>query len=147
MKMLAVSSHGPGAWLIKLFTFSKWNHIAVLFEDYPDDLDNCSVVDVTFLSGVRIMSFARFKTKYSNIEMIEANVPNEIAGKTFAISQMNKGYDWKAIFGIIFQNRSWENTDKWFCSEFAEAIRIASGRRVFRSDISGILPREIYAVI
>lgn len=146
MKILVISSHGIGAWLIKLFTFSKWNHTAVLFDD-SNDIDNCSVVDVTASSGVRVMSFYRFKKIYKNIEILDTYVPDENAGKSFALSQIGKKYDWGAIFGIIFQNRNWESRNRWFCAELSETIRVESGRRVFRSDISGILPRELYAVI
>ena len=34
MKILVVDSrHNIGSWLIKLFTFSRWNHTATWYED------------------------------------------------------------------------------------------------------------------
>jgi hypothetical protein len=147
MKILVLDSRNSiGAWLIKLFTFSKWNHTAVMFED-SENFQNNTVIDVTGFSGVRAMHFSEYKKLYPRMEIIDANVPDEEAGKRFALAQIGKKYDWGAIVGIIFQRRDWEQATKWFCSELTEAIRIQAGRRVFRSDISGVLPRETYAVI
>lgn len=140
MKVLAISSFNLGAILIKIFTFSKWNHTAVLFEDNM-------VMDVTFFSGVRMVPLDEFKKIYKDIVELDVEVPNEIAGRLFAEEQLGKKYDFSAILGIMFQNRHWENTDKWFCSELVERILIAAGKRRFRSEANSILPRETYAVL
>lgn len=146
MKILAVDSRNSiGGWLIKLFTFSKWNHVAVMFED-TDRLDSNSVVDVTAAAGTRLMSYYNFKQVYPRHVVVDVAVPDEKAGYDFAVAQVGKKYDWSGIFGIIFQNRKWEDDDKWFCAELVEATCIAAGRRRFRSEISGVLPRESYAV-
>ncbi len=147
MKIIAIDSkHNIGSWLIKLFTFSKWNHVAVLFED-TGDLLTSTVVDVTLPSKVRKTSYAEFSIIYPKHVLLDIDIPDEKAAKLFAESQMGKSYDWTGILGIMFQNRKWEDNDKWFCSELVEAICIAGGRRRFRSDVSAILPRETYAVI
>lgn len=147
MKLVAVDSrHNIGSWMIKIFTFSRWNHVAALFEDH-EDVNLCSVVDVTFTSGVRIMSYARFRQEYPRHELIHVEVPDEKSGYDWAISQIGKGYDFTALIGIVFQNRKWEDPLKWFCSELFETICVHAGRRRIRSNISGVLPRESYAVI
>jgi uncharacterized protein YycO len=147
MKILAIDSkHNIGSWLIKIFTFSRWNHVAVLFEDSLDR-DECSVIDVTLPSKVRITRYKEFCIIYPNHEILDVKIPDEKAAYDFALAQLGKKYDWTGILGIVFQNRSWEKDDKWFCSELVEAICSAGGKRRFRTNISAILPRETYAVI
>ncbi len=146
--MLVVDSrHNIGSWIIKLFTFSKWNHCGVLFDEEDKDLDDCVVIDSTLATGVRSMTYKDFKKVYSRIEVIDSGAPDDNAGRRFAIEQIGKKYDWTALAGLVFQKRKWEDPDRWFCSELAEAIRVSAGRRVFRSDLSSVLPRDIYAVI
>ena len=147
MKILAVDSkHNIGSWLIKIFTFSKWNHVAAMFED-SNNLEKYSVIDVTLPSKVRITSYKEFCTIYPNHEVLDIDIPNEKMAYDFALAQLGKKYDWTGILGIIFQNRRWEKDDKWFCSELVEAICVAGGKRRFRSDVSAILPRETYAAL
>lgn len=141
IRILAVDSrHNVGSWLIKIFTFSKWNHVAIMF-------DTCTVIESTAFNGVTCCSYEDFLRKYSRVAEFEMAIPDEKAAKDFALQQLNKKYDWKAIFGIIFQNRKWESPNRWFCSELVEASLIAGGRRRFRSEVSNILPRETFGVI
>lgn len=140
MKVLSISSYNIGALFIKLFTFSKWNHTAVMFSDGM-------VFDVTFFTGVRCMPVEDYVKIYKNIDYHEVEVPLEWKARAFAESQLGKKYDFTAIFGIIFQRRCWENYSKWFCSELAESIFIEGGKRRIRTSVNSVLPRESYAVV
>ena len=114
MKLLVVNSKGILALLIKVFTFSKWNHTAIYFDDY-------TVIDSLAPKGVRLYSYNSFKSSFPIHEIIEIDVPNIEAAKTFAFNQLYKKYDWKAIIALPLQ-RKWNSTYKWFCSELSEAI-------------------------
>ena len=109
--------------------------------------DEDSVYDVTSISGVRKQTLAQFLKHYKTVDYHRVVVPDEQAARDFAEAQLGKSYDIAAIFGIIFQQRRWQEDDKWFCSELVEAI-LAAGKKIrFRTIVSSILPRETYAAI
>lgn len=141
MKILMISSYSLPSIFIKIFTFSKWNHTAILFDDG-------TVFDSVFTGGgVRKMSYDEFKKHYKNIEELELGVADISGdGRRFAEAQVGKKYDWTAIFGIVFQNRHWEKPDRWFCSELVEATILAIGKRRFRVEVSTLLPRDVRMV-
>jgi uncharacterized protein YycO len=139
MQLLSISSHGPAAYFIKLFTFSKWNHSAIYFEDMG------IVIDSTFKTGVRTMGIESYLQRYPDYDISYIEVPDLQAAKDFAFAQVGKPYDWTAIFGLVFRN-SWEEPDSWFCSELAEAIIKAGGLQRFRDYLSKLVPKEIWAV-
>ena len=138
MKLILASSHNIGSYIIRLFTFSKWSHVAIM-------LDEFNVIDSTAKYGVRIQSMDYFKSRHFNLETIEVDLPNFDNALSFAYKQVGKKYDWSAIFGLIFQ-RNWQEADKWFCAELAEAICIAGGRQRFRDEVSRITPQQTWAV-
>jgi uncharacterized protein YycO len=133
MKIIVVSSHGPMAYLIKLFTMSKWNHSAIYFED-----ENL-VIDADTPAGVNKYTLVEFISKYPNYVMLDINVPDLSYAKAFAKNQIGKEYDWTAIFSFIFR-RDWQEEDKWFCSELVEATLIAGGLKRFRDSANRITP-------
>ena len=139
MQLLSISSTGVFAYFIKLFTFSKWNHSAIYFDDMG------IVVDSTLKTGVRKTTYESFITRYPNYDVSVIEVPDLEASKEFAFAQVGKPYDWTAIFGLVFRN-SWEEPDSWFCSELAESIIKAGGLQRFRDNLSKLVPKEIWAV-
>lgn len=142
MKLIVVDSrHNIGSWLIKAFTFSKWNHTAIMFDDG-------TVFDSTFFSGVRALSYEEFSRIYPRHRqyIVNISVPNEKASRDFAEEQLGKAYDWTAVIGIIFQKRKWNDISDWFCSELSETIISKGGVTYFRIDASSILPRESHSI-
>lgn len=139
MQLITVSSGGVFAFFIKLFTFSKWNHSAIYFDDMG------IVVDSTLKHGVRSINYESFITLYPNFDAYTIEVPDLEASKEFAFAQVGKPYDWTAIFGLVFRN-SWEEEDSWYCAELAEATIKAGGLQRFRDNLSKLVPKEIWAV-
>lgn len=140
MEIIVASQWTPAAILIKFFTFSKWNHSAICFGD--------EIFDSTFLPGVQVRTKEQFFNKYKKYEIIVLNdIPNKQAAYDFVKDQLGKKYDWKALFGIFFQKRRWQEKDKWFCSELVEATIAAGGRQRFRDDLSRITPHQNWSVI
>lgn len=140
MYVVSVNHWGLGGTIIKLATFSKWSHSAIMFDDD-------TVIDVTRPTGVRQLTKEQFLAQYPNSDFHYVEVPDENKARKFALEQLNKRYDITAIFGIIFQNRRWQDDNKWFCSELVEAVLAAGGKIRFRTVVSSILPRETYAVV
>lgn len=125
--------------LIKLVTLSKFSHMAVLLEDG-------SVIDTTFLSGVRIQSLAKFSEHYRDRTIRDIPLPNELAAKQFLYDQIGKPYDWTALLGIAVRNGKWTNDDSWFCSELVEAAIKAGGLDRFVEKLSRIIPQYCWIV-
>jgi uncharacterized protein YycO len=142
MKILVVDSrHNIGSWLIKLFTFSRWNHTATWYEDQD------MVFDSTFATGVRCLSKAEFDHIYTRKVIREAFLPNEDKALLFALSQVGKKYDFTGLLGIVFQKRSWMDPDKWWCSELSEAQCTEGGNPAFIPEANSILPRDSFIVL
>lgn len=140
MKLLIASGNSISSILIKMFTFSKWSHTAVMF-------DHLTVIDVTYRTGVRRITYEEFKSEYSDIYEVDVFLPNEAAALSFALNQLGKKYDYTAILGILFRNRRWESDENWFCSELSETVCVYGGKRRIRTEASGVLPRESFAVL
>lgn len=140
MQIIVASQRTPAALLIRFFTFSKWNHSAICFEE--------EVFDSTFIPGVQLRSKKDFLKKYTRYEIINVtDVPYPDQAYEFAKAQVGKKYDWKALFGIFFQKRRWQEEDRWFCSELVEATIAAAGRQRFRDKIYRITPHQNWSVI
>ncbi len=139
MKIIAVHGKGFAARAIQILTLSKWNHVGLVLPDGR-------VIDSTFKTGVRIISEEEFRRHYTRTETWNVHVPLEDYAHDFALAQEGKPYDFSALFGLFFQKYSWQEDDKWFCSELLEAILQAGGRVRFRTCIHRILPRETYSV-
>ncbi|HSW52712.1 MAG TPA: hypothetical protein VLG93_05745, partial [Sulfuricaulis sp.] len=82
---------------------------------------------------------------YQVFDWVKIDVPDEPAGYRFAARQIGKAYDWTAVIGHPFR-RAWNDPQKWFCSELAEAIIRAAKRIRFRTDLFRITPAHQYMV-
>lgn len=124
-----------GSWLIRLFTFSRWSHCAIVEGD--------TVVDATFWHGVRRSPLSDFLAHYE-VEMVDIELGpfGEYAGMWLEM-QIGKKYDWAALVALPLR-RKWSDPDKWFCSELVAATLWAGGRPVFREDISRIVPQHLW---
>mgnify|MGYP000863110273 FL=1 len=138
MKVMYSRSNTIGSWLIRLCTFSKWSHVAVLIDEF-------SIIDSTAkYGGVKITSKEVFKSTYE-FEVYDIELPDEEAAISFLFSQIGKKYDWTSIFGMIFQ-RNWQEDDRWFCSELLEAACVKGGKQRFRDEVYRITPHQSWAV-
>lgn len=140
MKVLFASKpYSLGSCLIRLFTFSKFSHVAIKISDLL-------VIDSTLTTGVRSISVETFTKQYPNYIEIDITVPNEYAAKDFLLTQIGKPYDWTALIGMVLQ-RTWHAHDSWFCSELLEAAAKAGGKPRFRDDVYRITPQQSWAVL
>lgn len=123
-----------------MFTFSRWSHTAVMFDEH-------TVIDVTYRTGVRRITYEEFRSEYPDVYEVDVALPKEDQALSFALEQLGKKYDYTAILGILFRNRKWESDENWFCSELSETICVYGGKRRIRTEASGVLPRESFAVL
>lgn len=125
---------------IKLVTFSRWSHVAVM-------LSEDEVIDSTFLHGVAVNSTSKFLSNYKRHSIVDVKVKDEQAAIKFALQQVGKPYDWTALLGLVLQ-RNWQRADSWFCSELLEAILYAGGTPRVRQDyVSTITPQMSWTIL
>ena len=70
----------------------------------------------------------RYHTPGTRISIYRFEVPHADAldGLIFLREQVGKKYDWGGITGFVFR-KDWQNAEKWFCSEYAQAFSIKVG--------------------
>lgn len=121
MKILFCKSNSISGFLIRLLTFSQWNHVALEF--------NGRVIDSTFSRGVSEVGLHEFRKRYSLVRSIDVAGVNEFAAWDLMRSQLGKSYDWTAIIALPFRE-DWQRDRKWFCSELVAAGLRAGGKRL-----------------
>jgi uncharacterized protein YycO len=137
MKVYFCRSNSFYGALIRLFTFSRWNHVGI-------EIDG-SVFDASASTGVMEWTFNDFVAQYSEIETVFIQGDN-IRAKRFAKEHIGKPYDWGAIFALPFRTR-WDSPDKWFCSEYVAAILNEAGVRKFRKRNHRITPDNLWMAL
>ncbi|WP_296574126.1 hypothetical protein [Zoogloea sp.] len=76
-----------------------------------------------------------FARKHARIEFIDVPMPDEDAALSAARSQVGKGYDWRALLGIVLRARRLAEKDRWFCSELVAWVAEQGGRPLFRGEV------------
>lgn len=122
----------PISYAIRLLTWSRWSHVAVL--------DGDMVIEAAGGVGVTVTPLNDFLARYTDTEI--ASIPCDSLERAYGRlhAQVGKPYDLWALFGILFRVGRWSNPDKWFCSEL---IAHASG--LWRSNRNNrVSPEDIY---
>lgn len=125
MIVLFSTSKGPISAFIRFFTWSKWSHVAILDGDY--------VIESRGGKGVVRTPLQLFLRRVSRVAAMRYPHVATDAAIAFARSQLGKGYDWGAIFGIGFR-RNWGDRSKWSCVELATVAAHAANTPLLRCD-------------
>lgn len=123
--------------LIRFFTWSKWNHVAIQINE--------TVFDSTVERGVGMQSLKQFENEWKEIEPFSINIPNPQLAKKFLHEQIGKSYDITAIVGFIFK-RNWSQDCCWFCSELV-AKSLREGGIDIKREEHRISPRDIIFIL
>jgi hypothetical protein len=130
MQLVLCRNRSLGSWLIRLLTWGRWSHSAIL--DSQEEL----VYDSSFLhGGCRVWTWEQFQRMYPVREVRTLNVHDAASGRYWLERQIGKGYDWTALVGFAFR-RDWQLTDRWFCSEHTETFIANFCRPRFRASIT-----------
>lgn len=156
ISLVFVKSPGLAAFFIRLFTRSRWNHVAVAF--------NSSDVVEAVGSGVRRRSLAGLLKDRPDHSIVQVQVPDRESGVRFLLDQVGKPYDYAAIWAFVFllgfplvnavfswlwtafggKPRDWQEDTKWFCCELAEATIVQAGRVRINAPVSRLTPGMEY---
>ena len=103
IKLRFSTTKSPFSWLIRRHENSEFSHVSIVL---PDGRLLSAVVGF----GVCILPGKTYK-KYKDFEVLASEDVLR-----YALSQLGKGYDYKALFGL-FLKRKWNNEDAWTCAE------------------------------
>ena len=132
-KLLFCTSYKPGALVIRVFTRSRFSHVAI-------EVGN-TLYESRFATGVHKPKHIKNVT-----DILELDDLDDQSVKAFLEAQVGKKYDSKAICSFFF-SRIWENTKKWFCSELgAMAIKVG-GYKGIPNNLSKVSPEDLYKIV
>lgn len=99
------------SFLIRIGTRSPFSHVEFVrcagFKDVPIDTFGARVS-----GGVKVRPYDYCKPS----KEMWFTAPNIQHAYEWALTQVGKPYDWRAILGFAF-SRDWREEDSWFCSE------------------------------
>lgn len=133
MKVHFCRSNTLGGWLIRLFTFSNWNHVAIEVGG--------NVYEALATKGVIKTPAHRYGT-WDEMKTVEVDVPNRTKAIVFLDQQVGKKYDWLALIALPFRT-TWQSPHKWFCSELG-AKALSCGGKPFRFPFYRVTPAHLY---
>lgn len=119
----------PGSALIRLGDgMGAWSHCAGILAS------GNYVVEALAFKGVVVTSLDDVIKRSSQWHIVDREVPNKLAGDTWALGTVGQGYDYLGALGVPW-GRDWQEDGAWFCSEHnevwqehAELIRIERDR-------------------
>lgn len=139
MKVHFCKSNDIGGLIIRLFTFSRWNHVAI-------EVGGVVYESVT-AGGVRRVPARSFPRLWEKTTSVEVSVENPAEMLAFLNAQVGRPYDWSAIFALPFR-KSWQARDKWFCSELvAEALIAGGSNAIPRLKSYRVTPRDLWITL
>lgn len=141
--MLALFSRRTSlpSFLTRFFTGgARWSHCGVY------DLSRGVVIEALMFKGVVETPIDVWKKRYPSWEMVRIKCPDELEALNFARAQFGKPYDYIAAFGVPWRT-SWDNPNRWYCSELVEAALKAGGRQRWRLEKRGVSPMESWLVL
>ncbi len=123
--VILADTEGPFSAAIKVATYSQWSHIALVL---PDGRIRESVLQ----GGVRTASFESLADRSRKYVLLRIPVKNAQAVYDMALS-VDAPYDLLGAVGLGFR-RNWQESDKFWCSEYLAYIFEQTGNGLFRPE-------------
>jgi len=137
VKIHFCKSRDIGGSLIRLFLFSRWNHVAIEIGGI--------VFEAVSRGGVRAVPANQFPSLWAEVKTVEVTAPDSGESLHFLRRQLGKPYDWRALVALPFR-ADWHRSQKWFCSELvAEAMR--QGGRDLNLPSHRVTPRDLFVAL
>jgi uncharacterized protein YycO len=131
---LSTLNMGLQSALIRFGTRCEWSHAG--FYDAEQDTYLSAHID----GGVRVRTWG--EERYSKACLYTA--PGIEDAYKWALTQVGKRYDWKAIIGIA-SNKDWHDQDHYICSELVAMAFEVTGKPLLNPDaqVWRITPRDL----
>lgn len=122
---------------IRALTASKWSHVDMMFADG-------TMIGATSKAGVERTTLETRQKEVSAMQVCRIVLPDEEKAQRFAEAQVGKRYDWGGCFGTVLRN-SWQDEDKWFCSELVAQVCEEGGNRIISANhyVSRVTPDRV----
>ena len=136
------SSKKIGSRILELFLFSKFSHTAIIVDGVA--------YEAKFFGGVQTTPKEKFieaNERYSELFDIQVTPEQKKMIVTFNKSQLGKKYDLFGVFAFPFRKSSWQDPNKWFCSEYNAASLVRSGVINIKQKFHRISPRDLWILI
>lgn len=106
------AEHTLASVLTRWFTHSAFSHVDLVLPDGR-------LLGARPAGGVQIRppDYARF---YRVLQLL-MRTPLAARHYRYALSQVGKPYDWRAVIGFLLPSRDWRDENAWFCSELVAA--------------------------
>lgn len=127
-----------GTPIIRVATWSQWSHTGVITEDN-------TVLEAVAGGGVIETPMSEFIARCTRFKIRNIEVPDPAAGIAWGRTQLGKSYDYLGVLGLGL-HREWDSEDKWWCSEYTEAIIKHAGRERFYAHMNRITPQHCWMV-
>ena len=135
IKIHFCKSNSVTGWLVRLFTFSQWNHVAIEV--------NGKVYEAKGQTGVTSSSAKDYLKHWAETATVQIAAPSPVSAVAFLDAQIGKRYDFGGIIALPFR-KSWHGRSKWFCSELVAAALMAAGLPKMRIESHRITPRDLW---
>ena len=100
-----LKSNTVSGWLIRLFTFSQWNHVSI-------EIDG-QVYEARGRKGVTQTRAKGYLNHWARTSTVQLNAPSPVSAAAFLDAQIGKRYDFGGIIALPFR-KSWHGRSKWF---------------------------------
>lgn len=127
-----------GGFLIRLFTWSKWNHVAIEVNGY--------VYEAVSGGGVRRIKARAYPHVWSQSTPVNLWVRNHAAAETFLKLQVGKPYDWLALLSWPIRS-TWQSPHRWFCSELAAKALRHAGYTYIGEKAHRVTPEDLWEAL
>lgn len=129
-----------GSKLIRSVTWSEYSHVGFI-DPYRD-----TVIDSRLSAGgVTEYPAAHLYRDYPRVKVVTLEDVSFQAVQ-FARTQIGKGYDWTALFGL-WLHRDWQAEDRWFCSELVAWACAQAGRPLLNKRTGRVVPQDLLEVL
>lgn len=118
-----------------------WSHCAGILQTGEH------VVEAKLFGGVVITPLEDVVRRSSHYELIDAEVPDALAGDTWALTTVGSPYDYLGALGSPW-GRDWQADGAWYCSHHRETWLVKAGHPPrWRKGKRGATPNESYWVL
>ena len=134
MRIVFTRSSGIIAGLIRWFTWSEYNHVAI------GRADGTLLIEAVGWRGVVFTTLEHHRSRATEIKVMEVEVQGDPT--VHLREQLGKKYDYSGILGIWFR-RNWQGENRWFCSELVAWSCAKAGTPLVVEEKHRVTPHDI----
>ena len=116
---------------------ARWGHTAFF------DQERGVMIEALLFKGVVETDVDEWLDHYPSYKLFAVNVPRPELGTEWQRAQVGKGYDYLGATSVPWRT-SWQDPDRWYCSEKDAYSLIVAGREWVRDPQRGIHPHDFW---